>query len=592
MSMEEKKLKDRSEKESGSSLKGGWKAGILSKAPLLVNLCPAVLVVALVAGMIPATQPSLQEVPDLLSIDAQAATRKSETEKADEKQAKGTFKDGVYKGSGTGYGGKITVQVTVKDKSITSVEILSAPGETASFFNRAKGVIDQVIQKQSWEVDVVSGATYSSKGILAAIENALTGKDVKTETAAAKETQALKREAFQEPAAYKDGTYYGSARGFGGNIRVKVTISGGKIAGISIVSASAETPSYFSSAKSVVNRILKAQSPNVDTVSGATYSSTGIINAVKSALSQAAVSGNQADLKAETVKENKNNSNKNNHKKPDVIKPSVSKDGYVDGVYTGTAEGFGGDITVEVTIAKKKIKAIRIVSAEDETPSYLAKAKAVIDRILKAQSPAVDTVSGATYSSTGIINAVTRALDKALPDQKKPTSETEKPTQPATKPSESTAEEEPAKYRDGEYQGTALCSEEDLFTYTVQVTATVTNGKITAVTAEKQDDQSDDPDGNDFYMKNAINGRTRGGVWYEGVIKQILNKQSADQIDVVSSATYSSNAIAEAARGALSQAAIDNGEKEEETKENGEESPKAETQAVAAEVAVDRRYNR
>lgn len=62
--------------------------------------------------------------------------------------------------------------------------------------------------------------------------------------------------------------------------------------------------------------------------------------------------------------------------------------------------GFEGQITVQVTVAEDKITNITILSAEDEE-EYLSRAKQVIPAILEGQSPNVDTVSGATYSSTG-----------------------------------------------------------------------------------------------------------------------------------------------------------------------------------------------
>ena len=74
---------------------------------------------------------------------------------------------------------------------------------------------------------------------------------------------------------YKDGTYQGSGTGFGGTVTVQVTVSGGKITAIDIVDASGETPSYFSAAKGVIGKMLAGQTPNVDAVSGATYSSNG-----------------------------------------------------------------------------------------------------------------------------------------------------------------------------------------------------------------------------------------------------------------------------------------------------------------------------
>ena len=83
---------------------------------------------------------------------------------------------------------------------------------------------------------------------------------------------------------YKDGTYEGSGTGFGGTIRVRVTISGGKIAAIDILEASGETASYFASAQGVISRMIAGNTPNVDAVSGATYSSNGVIHAVANAL--------------------------------------------------------------------------------------------------------------------------------------------------------------------------------------------------------------------------------------------------------------------------------------------------------------------
>ncbi len=88
--------------------------------------------------------------------------------------------------------------------------------------------------------------------------------------------------------AYKDGTYTGSAQGFGGDIKVKVTVSGQKISAIDITQASGEDEAYLSMAKDIINTILDKQTVDVDTVSGATYSSTGIKNAVTQALEGAA----------------------------------------------------------------------------------------------------------------------------------------------------------------------------------------------------------------------------------------------------------------------------------------------------------------
>ena len=105
---------------------------------------------------------------------------------------------------------------------------------------KKKGVIDRIIASQSVDVDTVSGATFSSKGILAAVKNALTGQEDTSEPASASGAAGGGASAggtvtvskIEEPAAYRYGTYYGTGTGFGGTMKVCVVVSGGKIASI------------------------------------------------------------------------------------------------------------------------------------------------------------------------------------------------------------------------------------------------------------------------------------------------------------------------------------------------------------------------
>ena len=92
----------------------------------------------------------------------------------------------------------------------------------------------------------------------------------------------------------------------------------------------------------------------------------------------------------------------------------VAGAGYRDGGYEGTANGFGGPVTVSVTIRDGKIIAVEIISADKETPEYLEKAKALTGMIVKQQSADLDAIAGATYSSNGIKNAAIKALQQAL----------------------------------------------------------------------------------------------------------------------------------------------------------------------------------
>jgi uncharacterized protein with FMN-binding domain len=413
---------------------------------------------------------------------------------------------------------------------------------------------------------------------LGAIQTALTGEQVENEEPEKEEpVTALVEDTYEAPQnGYQDGTYTGTATGFGGDITVEVVIANGKIASIRTISAAGETKSYWNKATAVIDRVVAANSPNVDTVSGATYSSTGILNAVKRALAQAAV-GETEDLTVEELPtEEETPPDASEQPSEGQIPIETPKNGYQDGTYTGTATGFGGDITVEVVIANGKIASIRTISAAGETKSYWNKATAVIDRAVAANSPNVDTVSGATYSSTGILNAVKRALAQAavgetedltveeLPTEKEtpPEASEQPPEQPEESPEPSEPEEdvtdpavpgetESVVYQDGVYTASVLCTDDEVFSYQLHVTITVLEGKITGVAVEKGEDTSDDPESNDTFLTYAIEGRTRRNVWYEGVVSQITQKQSAQEIDVVSGATYSSRAIAEAAQQAL-----------------------------------------
>lgn len=387
-------------------------------APLGVSLVIAACVVISLSGyQTKASEPSKdkkQQVSERVT-DTETETENTQT-------ATGSFDlaDGVYKGSATGFSGPVTVAVTIMDKKITSIDILSSTDDEA-FFNRAKGVIDRIISSQSFDVDVVSGATYSSNGIIKAVKNALTGEKDKTvtgkskqESASESDSSSVEKAAVQDASAYKDGTYYGTGKGFAGTMKVKVDIAGGKIASISIVSTK-DGDSYVKSASSLLDTIVEKQSTNVDTVSGATFSSRGIIAAVRSALSQAAVSDNTTGNNTDKQGAAEASGNGQTDENSSGSAQEQGKEGtlpYVDGIYYGTAEGYKGDIRVAVVIQDKTLKAILVTEKQDDEP-FITNAMDVLKNMMKKQSADVDTVSGATYSSKGLIGAVKAAFEEA-----------------------------------------------------------------------------------------------------------------------------------------------------------------------------------
>ena len=350
----------------------------------------------------------------------------------EEKAPEGTYTDGVYEGTGTGYGGPLKVEVTIRGGRIAEIRIASH-SENEPFFSRAASLTETICAEQSTDVDTISGATFSSRGIINAVKDALDkasgggGTYVPEAPASASASipgkgTTAKPQKIEEPSAYKDGVYLGSGTGFGGTLTVEVTVKNGKISSIRLVSHSDNTP-YITNAGRLFAQIVKAQSTNVDTVSGATYSSNGIIEATRNALSKAKKNPSQKTSSKKTAKKKaakKNSSKKKTSAKAGTDKQGssaavpvdVTKETVKDGTYEGTGRGRNGTIIVQVTLKAGKIESIKVKSHSEDAP-FFKRAKALLDTIVEAQSTDVDTVTGATLSSNGILEAVNDALKKA-----------------------------------------------------------------------------------------------------------------------------------------------------------------------------------
>ena len=516
----------------------------------------------------------------------------------------GGYKDGTYQGSGTGFGGTITVQVTVSDGKITAVDILSASGETGSYFASAQGVVSKVLSSQSPNVDAVSGATYSSNGIIQAVQNALSqagNSDSATPAATPTPTptpKPAKKPKKDTSVSYKDGVYEGQAEGFDGIVTVKVTIKNGKIKKIS--NTNTDTPEFFNKAwKTIKSNVISRQSTSeIDTVSGATFSSNGILGALSQALSKADQSGT-TDSKEEditptptTVPDETVTPIPTELPQPTKTPDNPSDEQPVvnllkDGTYTGSAMGYSGQVNITLTIKDGKIT--EVTNTNSDTRSFFNKAwRSIQPKILEKQSTeGIDTVSGATFSSMGILDASKIALEQAkntevqpsvtpepieAPDstEKPEPTNTPKPTsvpEPTTAPEptavpeptetpaptsapeptdtpensvtpEPTATPEPTPvpagaYTDGTYTG---IGEGNDGPDSVQVTVTISGGQIVGATYFSYDDEE--------YADTA----------WEGILGQVMGKQSADSVDTVSGCTYSSQGFIQAFRNALNQA--------------------------------------
>lgn len=571
-------------------------SGVKGITAIIPAVCLAVLMVTVLTGYkTPQAKKyeaseteDISQIKEALAKESTAAIAETTKKNTTKKGKKGAIdvKDGTYKGSANGYGGKVTVNVTVSKKTMTAIDVVSAPGETDSFFNRAKGVIDEMLTAQSTDVDVVSGATYSSNGIIGAVKNALFGTESNNATAAAANAgnaggSAPSVSKVSESGTWKDGTYTGSGKGFGGTISVKVTVKDGKISAIDVTSASGETASYFSKAKGIIPKMISGQTTNVDAASGATYSSNGIITAVRNALSKAETGKSSTKKKKKKNKKNKKkNSDSDSNNNNNIAAPA---EGYEDGTYTGSAACSGEQfkeysVTANVTIKNGKISAVEISSTAKGTNLKQFMSRDEIKNlpsliVSKNGTSGVDAVSGATYSSHAIFNAVNDALSKAKKNssstekkeetttekkeetttekkeetttEKKEETTTEKKEETTTEKKEETTEnpDEGKNYKNGTYKVSVSCEpdeDEDFDPYTISMDITIKKDKITEISNITANTNST----NKAYTNDAK----------KGMVSKIVANGNADGVNTVSGATCSSKAIKDACQKAFNAA--------------------------------------
>ena len=199
--------------------------------------------------------------------------------------AEGNFQNGIYTGTGEGYRGKVTVTVKVADGKITEL-VLDDYADDKSYMERAENrIFQEMISRQNTDVDTVSGATYSSNGLIEAVNKAL-GND-EGEGKKPEQEESEDKQSFIEAGRFQnltDGIYTGSADAFRGDVEVQVTVEKQKVTDISILSYCDTEEYFFKAAPAVIEQMKAEQSLNVDAVSGATYSSNGVIHAVANAL--------------------------------------------------------------------------------------------------------------------------------------------------------------------------------------------------------------------------------------------------------------------------------------------------------------------
>ena len=294
-----------------------------------------------------------------------------------------SLKDGEYEGTATGYGGPLTVRITIKGGKLTDIKVVSQT-ETPEYFNRASAVIGKILSSGNVNVDSVSGATISSNAIKKAVADALQKAGSKQQakvTPVKKDARAAKGRKGNAAGSFaigsanlNDGVYTGSGQGFNGPIRVRVTVSGGNITNVEILSHSDDAP-FFNRAKAVVGRLLGTPGKSVDTVSGATYSSRGIIDAVRNALAGAGKT-NVTNTSSNANTPGTDSDKPSTDNTTPAVNPDTGEPAYVDealrkhypgdklkdGEYTGIGIGYlnPGGIKTYVTVKDGEIDSLRV----------------------------------------------------------------------------------------------------------------------------------------------------------------------------------------------------------------------------------------
>ena len=396
----------------------------------------------------------------------------------------------VHTGTAKGFASDVTVSVTLDENNTVTGIRIDASGETAGFGQRTMEDADyqaQFIGKtlplKDGDVDVLSGATFTSNAVVEAVNAAL------------------------EAPATEYETLVGTAKGFGGDVTVTLSMDGDTIAAISI-DASSETPGFGQRTMEeadyqaqFIGKTLPVE--GVDALSGATITSTAVVEAVNSAVKQDAGAAEEPAAQTEEA----------------TAAPVAEATGTP---VTGTAKGFASDVTVTATVDDGVITSITI-DANGETAGFGQRTMEDADyqaqfigKTLPLQDGDVDVLSGATFTS----NAVVEALNSTVTE--------EAAEEPAAQTEEATAA--PV----AEATGTPVTGTAKGFASDVTVTATVDDGVITSITIDANGETA------------GFGQRTMEDTDYQAqFIGKTLPLKDGD-VDVLSGATFTSNAVVEA----------------------------------------------
>ena len=294
----------------------------------------------------------------------------AETTSTDVNKSGAIYADGAYEGHGVGFRGDITVNVTVADGTIEDIAVTSSQDDEPYLAN-ALAVIDRVLAAQTDDVDTVSGATFSSRGIREAVSDALSaarGEQPPVETEPVVTEPVVTEPVETEPV-------------------VTEPVETEPVETEPVVTEPVETEPV--EPEPVVTEPVVTEPVEPEPVVTEPVETEPVVT---------------EPVETEPVV------TEPIEPEPVVTEPIVT--GYKDGAYFGNGEGFNGNIQVAVMISNGDIASVIVMSKSDDA-DFFDSAVAVIDNVIATQSTDVDTVSGATFSSRGILAAIDDALAQA-----------------------------------------------------------------------------------------------------------------------------------------------------------------------------------
>ena len=187
-------------------------------------------------------------------------------------------------------------------------------------------------------------------------------------------------------ATFTPGEYEATAQGFGGDVTVKVTVDENAVTAVEITGED-ETPALGGAAieEFTTSLVGVSDAEAVEAVSGATVTSTAVKEALAKALAQA--KGEATENTAELA--------------------------FTAGTYTGKASGYNGEVELAVTFSDTAVTAVELVSSKETQYVGDVAFEPMFADVVEANGTGVDTVSGATFTSAAIRNAVNDAAEQA-----------------------------------------------------------------------------------------------------------------------------------------------------------------------------------